>query len=154
MMNWLPIRKIFAALIGLPVNRFHPLVWVLGNPKIGKGVYIGGMSEVNANGASLHIGDNCDIASFVTINCADSHLKCIGVSSDIRRKDIFIDSNVFIGSHCVIKGGTVIGKCSVVAAGTIVGDVIVPPYSLVIGNPAVIKPGYYAEKYDIDSNST
>jgi len=30
-----------------------------------------------------------------------------------------------------------------VGAGTVVGNVDVPPYSLVIGNPAIIKEGYY-----------
>jgi acetyltransferase-like isoleucine patch superfamily enzyme len=64
----------FTRLTTFQANRFHPLVWIVGQPEIGKGVYIGGMSEVNANGASVVIGDNCDIASFVTINCADSHL--------------------------------------------------------------------------------
>jgi acetyltransferase-like isoleucine patch superfamily enzyme len=44
----------------------------------------------------------------------------------------------------VIKGGAHIGHHSVVAAGTIVEAGVVPPYSLVIGNPMVCKPGYYA----------
>jgi acetyltransferase-like isoleucine patch superfamily enzyme len=126
-----------------PENRFHPFVWINGNPQIGKGVYIGGFSEVNANGATVIIGDNCDIASFVSINCADSHRKCIGVSKKIARRGISIEDNVFIGSHSVIKGGAVIGHHSVVGAGSIVGSITAPPYSLIVGNPAVVKAGYY-----------
>ena len=138
----------FTKLTNFPANRFHPLVCIVGEPDIGEGVYIGGLSEVNAKGASVKIGDHCDIASFVTINCADSHKKCIGLSTEVDRKDILIEDHVFIGSHSVIKGGARIGHHSVVAAGTIVGAVDIPPYSLVLGNPAVVKPGHYRNKLD------
>lgn len=143
----------FTRLTNFPANRFHPLVWIVGEPEIGEGVYIGGLSEVNAKGASVKIGDHCDIASFVTINCADSHKKCIGLSAEVDRKDILIEDHVFIGSHSVIKGGARIGHHSVVAAGTIVGAVDVPPYSLVVGNPAVVKPEHYLNKLDCGHDS-
>jgi perosamine synthetase len=124
-------------------NPFHPLVWINGSPDIGKNVYIGGLSEINANGAHVFIGDNCDIASFVSINCADSHRKSIGISAEVDRRDITLEESVFVGSHVVIKGGAHIGHHSVVAAGTIVEGRRIPPYSLVIGNPMVVKEAYY-----------
>lgn len=151
-MNFQPdnetLQEWFSKLTNFPANRFHPLVWIVGEPEIGQEVYIGGLSEVNAKGARIKIGSHCDIASFVTINCADSHKKCIGLSMEVERKDILIGDHVFIGSHSVIKGGACIGHHSVVAAGSIVGAVDVPPYSLVIGNPAIIKPGYYQNMID------
>lgn len=127
----------------IPSNRFHPLVWINGDPEIADDVYIGGFSEVNAKGARVVIRSGCDIASFVSINCADSHKKTIGLEKEISRRDIFIGENVFIGSHSVIKGGAVIGDHSVVAAGTIVDGVEIPPYSLVTGNPMKVKPNYF-----------
>ncbi len=136
----------FAEHINFKENPFHPLVWINGNPKIGKGVYIGGMSEINAKGATVIIGDGCDIASFVSINCADSHKRCIGLSNEIDRKNISLGNHVFVGSHCVIKGGATIGHHSVIAAGTIVEGVKIEPYSLVIGNPMQVKRGYYQTK--------
>jgi len=139
-------HDIFTALTNFKKNRFHPLVWITGNPQIGKNVYIGGMSEVNANDATVIIGDSCDIASFVSINCADSHKKCINISKEVERKDITIENNVFIGSHCVIKGGSHIGHHSVIASGTIVDSVKILPYSLVMGNPMQIKSEYYKNK--------
>lgn len=139
------IQKIFTKFTTFKANPYHPLVWINGNPKIGDFVSIGGFSEINAKNAKVVIGDNCDIASFVAINCADSHKKCIGVTDSIERRDIFIGKNVFIGSHSVVKGGAVIGDYCVVGAGTVVGPVDVPPYSLVIGNPAIVKEGYYKE---------
>ncbi len=149
-MKYEPDKKIlqewFSELTNFKSNRFHPLVWIVGDPEIGKDVYIGGFSEVNARGANVSIGDNCDIASFVSINSADSHRKCIGLSNNVYRKDIIIEHNVFIGSHSVIKAGAHIGHHSVIAAGSIVGDIKAPSYSLIIGNPAIIKPGYYLDK--------
>ena len=79
-------------------NRFHPLVWIVGEPIIGEGVYTGGMSEVNARGRGF-IGDYCDIASFVTINCADSHKKCIGLSREVERANIVIEDHIYRLSH-------------------------------------------------------
>ncbi len=127
----------------MPENQFHPLAFINGEPEIGKNVCIGFFSEVNAKGAKVVIGDNCDIASFVSINVADSHKRCLGLAKEIERKDIIIENNVFIGSHCFIKKGAKVGHHSVVGSGTIVEEVKIPPYSLVIGNPMKIRPGYY-----------
>jgi acetyltransferase-like isoleucine patch superfamily enzyme len=144
------IQKIFTRFTTFKANPYHPLVWINGNPKIGKNVVISGFSEINANYVSVVIGDNCDIASFVAINAADSHKKCIELLEKIERKSIKIENNVFIGSHSVVKGGANIGHHSVVAAGTIVEGVTIPPYSLVIGNPMMVKAGYYKMRLNVD----
>ena len=137
-------EELFEKLTNFQKNSFHPLVWILGNPIIGKNVYIGGMSEIQAKNSKIEIGDNCDIASFVSINTADSHKQTIELSDEVERKNIILENNVFVGSHSVIKGGAHIGHHSVVAAGTIVDGVTIPPYSLVTGNPMTVKPGYYS----------
>jgi acetyltransferase-like isoleucine patch superfamily enzyme len=144
-------KESLSAVTGMQPNRFHPFVWIVGEPHIGEGVYIGGFSEVNARDARVVIGDYCDIASFVSINCADSHELCIGLAKSVSRRDILIADHVFIGSHSVVKGGTHIGHHSVIAAGTIVGPGEIPPYSLVIGNPMVVKAGYYRKRIAPDS---
>lgn len=140
-------RRLFSRTTGFKENRFHPLVWINGEPEIGKNVFIGGLSEVNANGARVVIGDDCDIASFVSINCADSHKRCIGLASKIERRDITLEHHVFVGSHSFIKGGAHIGHHSVVAAGTIVEPGRIPPYSLVIGNPMRVKKNYFKSSH-------
>jgi len=146
MMDPEEFKKSLSTATGMQQNRFHPFVWIVGEPQIGEGVYIGGFSEVNARGANVVIGDFCDIASFVSINCADSHELCIGLAKSVSRRDILIADHVFIGSHSVVKGGTRIGHHSVIAAGAIVGPGEIPPYSLVVGNPMVIKAGYYRNR--------
>ncbi|HZO90980.1 MAG TPA: acyltransferase [Chthonomonadaceae bacterium] len=143
MMEIEEFERLFLAMMDNMPNRFHPLVWIHGEPEIGANVYIGGFSEVNANHSRVVIGDNCDIASFVAINVADSHKKCLGIQETIDRRPIVIEHNVFIGSHSVVKGGAHIGHHSVIAAGTIVDGVEIPPYSLVSGNPMVVRAGYY-----------
>lgn len=144
-MNEEEFNELFSKLTTFKKNSYHPLVWIVGEPEIGKDVYIGGMSEINAKDAKVIIGDNCDIASFVSINCADSHKKCIGIMQKTERRDIIIENNVFVGSHCVIKGGAHIGHHSVVAAGTIVEGIDIPSYSLIIGNPMKVKINYYSK---------
>lgn len=138
------LLELLVQIFNLRENQFHPLVFINGTPKIGKNVYIGLFSEVNAKNTSVIIGDNCDISSFVSINAADSHKKCIGLLDEVERSEIILEDNVFIGSHSFIGGKVHIGHNSVVAAGTILidgGDI--PPYSLIVGNPAEIKKEYY-----------
>jgi len=133
----------------IPSNKLHPLVFISGNVNIGDGTYIGAFSEVNGNKSKVEIGVNCDIASFVSINCADSHKLTIELSDKIERKDIIIENNVFIGSHSFIGGYVKIGHHSVIAAGTIlINQKEIPPYSLVYGNPAQLKKEYYKNRLD------
>ena len=139
-------KEFFLKFVENKKNRFHPLVWINGKPEIGKNVYIGGFSEINSKGAKIKIGRSCDIASFVSINVADSHLKTIGKAKKISKKNITIGKNVFIGSHSVILGGTIIKKNSVVAAGTVLRGEKIPEYSLAIGNPVKIINGHYKKK--------
>jgi acetyltransferase-like isoleucine patch superfamily enzyme len=139
--------KLLVSSLDLRQNRFHPLVFVNGDPEIGAGTYIGLFSEVNARGAKVKIGKNCDIASFVSINVADSHKKCIDISDTIGRQPIILEDNVFVGSHSFIGGGVKIGHHSVVGAGTtLVKGGEIPPYSLVVGNPVKVKEGYFLDK--------
>lgn len=134
-------------LLKMPPNKFHPLVYIGGEPRIGNNVYIGLFSEVNAKGADVKIGNNCDIASFVSINVADSHKRTIGLSTEIEKDNIVLENSVFVGSHCFIGGGVYIGHHSVIGAGTIITKPCkIPPFSLVIGNPFIVKRGYFKKR--------
>jgi acetyltransferase-like isoleucine patch superfamily enzyme len=133
----------FGDLSGVPKNRFHPLVFINGDPNIGKNVYIGLFSEVNAKDTTVRIGDNCDIASFVSINAADSHLLCVELAAEVVRKPILLENNIFVGSHSVILGGSNIGHHSVIAAGSVLRGLTAPPYSFISGNPATAKLDQY-----------
>jgi acetyltransferase-like isoleucine patch superfamily enzyme len=97
------------------------------------------------------IGAFCSIASNVIIQSYDhnfhrptsyfiSTLFFNEHSNDtISKGDIIIEDDVWIGSNSVILGGVKIGRGTVIGAGSIVTKNI-PPYSIVVGNPArVIK---------------
>lgn len=143
--------RIILWLLHLTPNRFHPLVWMQGDVTVGKGTYIGGFSEVFGKGASISIGDNCDIASWVVINVADSHLKTIGLSRNVELRPIVIGNNVFIGTLSAILGGVTIGHHSVIGAGVILrGPREILPYSLVYrdddSGKLVVKSNYYQKR--------
>lgn len=140
-------KRLFLQTVNNRDNPYHPLVWINGDPEIGSGTYIGGFSEINAKGARVVIGRNCDIASFVAINVADSHKRCIGLSDDNDCADIEIGDCVFIGSHSAILGGARIGHHSVVSSGAIVRAGVIPPFSLVFANE--VKVGYYRKAFEL-----
>ena len=147
------MKQFIMRLLGLTPNRFHPMVLINGSPSIGNNVYMGAFSEIYAKGAKVIIGDNCDIASFVAINCADSHNRTIGLAKDVEKKDIVIGDNVFIGTMSAILGGTFIGHHSVIGAGVILKNIEIPPYSLVTGQVGgQLKEGYYLPKLTIQPN--
>jgi acetyltransferase-like isoleucine patch superfamily enzyme len=144
-------KNLFLQTVQNQDNPYHPLVWINGTPEIGSGTYIGGFSEVNARGARVIIGRECDIASFVAINVADSHRRCIGLADASECRDIVIGDHVFIGSHSAVFGGAVIGDHTVIGAGTIVRAGVVPSFSLVIGNE--VRAGYYRAAFEARQRS-
>lgn len=153
-MNREEFLKLFSDVTNMKKNCYHPLVWISGEPQMGENVYVGGMSEIYAVGAKVVIGNNCDIASFAVINCSDSHKKVLGIQNEIERQDITLENNVYVGTQSFIGGGTYIGHHSVVGAGTIVPRGEYPPYTLIVGNPAKIKPGYYKAACEINCQKT
>ncbi|MDR2438719.1 MAG: hypothetical protein LBE12_05030 [Planctomycetaceae bacterium] len=146
---WKTFSKAVIESVGMKENPFHPLVFINGEPIIGKNVCIGFFSEVNAKNSTVEIDDYCDIASFVSINVADSHMYAIDLSDKIERKTIKFEHHIFVGSHSFIGGGNHIGHHSVIGAGTIlINKGYIPPFSLIVGNPAIIKPEYFKKEYE------
>lgn len=142
-----PFSQMLEQFADFKPNPYHPLVFIHGNPEIGKDVYIGLFSEINAKGGIIVIGENCDIASFVSINVADSHEQAIGIG-EMKRGRIILGDHVFVGSHSFIGGDTTIGHHSVIGAGSIITNREIPPYSLVVHGRdcIVIKQGYFTDE--------
>jgi acetyltransferase-like isoleucine patch superfamily enzyme len=59
----------------------------------------------------------------------------------VTKKKIVLEDEVWIGANSVVLAGVTIGKHAVVAAGSVVTK-SVPPYSVVVGNPAKIIKQY------------
>jgi acetyltransferase-like isoleucine patch superfamily enzyme len=132
------------------IGSFDYDVEINGNVTIGKGVSVCGPCDINGNLSSVTIGDGSDIGAFGTINCADSHLRCLGLSQEIARKPIVLGDHVFVGTHCAILGDSRIGHHSVIAAGTIVRGLEVAPWSLVsmAERGVTVMEGYYTPRAD------
>ena len=124
-------------------------MWIHGDPTIGKEVYIGGYSEINASGTELFIGDYCDIGSFVVINCLDSHMRAIEKSFKVEASPIVLEHHVFVGTMSAILGGTYIEHHSVIGSGVVLKGQHIPAYSLVYkdndSGKLVIRAGYYKD---------
>lgn len=118
--------------------------YVLGRVEIGDNVWIGRNVDISVPSvASLIIGSNVDVAPYVKFQCG-SHK----VGPSARRagqgnsKSIIIGSGTWIGSSCLILGGTSIGKGTVVAAGSVVLEGNYPDNALLAGVPAIIHKIY------------
>lgn len=62
----------------------------------------------------------------------------------VTTAEIIIEDEAWIGANAVIVAGVTVGKHSIVAAGSIVTK-DVPPYSIVVGNPAKLIKQYNSE---------
>lgn len=118
-------------------------VQIHGNVTLGPDVSICGPADINGKDSSIEIGAGCDIAAFVTISCADSHLRCIGRATEIERSPIVIGASVFIGQGATILGGCIIGDRSVIGAGVVMKAMHVPPWSRVYLPRPIVNRGYY-----------
>lgn len=117
--------------------------------RIGAYTFIGPDSRVWAHEA-IHIGDRCLIAHNVNIIDSNSHSLSAGqrhleyrstvepggkrLATDVDRKPIRIEDDVWIGHSAIILKGVTIGQGAIVGAGTIVTR-DVPPFAIVVGNP-------------------
>lgn len=122
--------------VGLPDNPFHPLAWIVGEPQIGPGTWIGAFCVVDGSGG-LVIGEGCDVASGAQIYTHASALRCVsGRTYDVvDRAPVTIGDRVFVGANAVVQMGVTIGDESIVAAGAVVTR-DVPARTVVAGNPA------------------
>jgi maltose O-acetyltransferase len=86
----------------------------------------------------VEIGDNVMIASHVAISSLthDYTQRSMRFSEVIRRK-VVIEDDVWIGSGAIILPGVRIGKGAVVGAASVVTK-DVAPYAIVVGSPAVL----------------
>jgi maltose O-acetyltransferase len=102
------------------------------NAGLCKGIYIG--SDVSiARGCFLRSSNHRFDRLDIPIQEQGHDYKIIRFLG--REYSIVIENGVLVGAHVVILSGAKIGQGSVIAAGSVVSSEI-PPYSIVVGNPA------------------
>lgn len=126
---------------GIPGNPYNPHAWVIGDPQIGEGVWIGPFTVIDGSGG-LVIGDRCDISSGVHIYSHSTVARCVSERArNTERASTEIGAHVHVGANAVILMGAQIGDHSVVAAGAVVREhTFAPPYSVLRGVPAIVEP--------------
>ena len=96
---------------------------------IGEGLYIGHFGTIVINNMAT-IGKNCNLAPGVTI----------GQTSRGKREGVpTLGDSVWVGVNAIIVGRIVVGNNVLIAPGSYV-NFDVPDHSIVMGNPAVIRP--------------
>ncbi len=120
----------------LPENPYNPHAWIIGDPVIGAGTWIGAFTLIDGSGG-LEIGVGCDISSGVHIYTHSSARRCVSGRrfAEVERQPVKIGDRVFIGANAVVNMGVTIGDESVVGAGAVVTR-DVPPRTIVGGVPA------------------
>lgn len=120
----------------LPANPYHEACWIVGEPVIGEGTWIGAFTVIDGSGG-LTIGAGCDIASGAHIYTHSSVRRCVSGRrwDEIERAPVRIGDRVFIGANAVVMMGVTIGDEAVVGAGAVV-TADVPPRTVVAGSPA------------------
>lgn len=114
---------------------------------------LGKHSNIAATGsnitASIIVGNYTSIGPHVQMHTLHNHA-CVqdrnlvstaqldGYPDPLGKEKIVIGSDVWIGRNAVLLGGITIGHGAIIGAFSVVAS-DVPPYAVVIGNPATVK---------------
>lgn len=126
----------------VPTNPYNPHAWIVGDPVIGAGCWIGAFTIIDGSGG-LSIGDGCEVSSGAHIYTHSTVARTIAEHNrEIARAPVTIGDQVYIGAGAIILMGSTIGHHSVIGAGAVVlENTDIPPWSIVVGNPAKVLGG-------------
>ncbi|MCC6838581.1 MAG: N-acetyltransferase [Flavobacteriales bacterium] len=128
------------------------------NVVVSPGVKLGNNVKVQ-NNVSLYTGVECDDDVFLGPSCVFTNV--INPRSAVNRRDQYARTHVgrgaSIGANATIVCGHDIGEFAFIGAGAVVTKTV-PPYALVVGNPAR-QTGWMSEyghqlKFDAEGNAT
>jgi acetyltransferase-like isoleucine patch superfamily enzyme len=125
---------------GIPANKYNPHAWIINDPVIGEGTWVGPFTVIDDIGG-LKIGKHCDISCGAHIITHSTVKRCIteGKFNEVEKAETIIEDYVFIGENVTILKGVHVSHHCIIAAGAVVKEnTIIPPYSLVAGVPARI----------------
>lgn len=121
---------------GFPLNEYNPHAWIVGDPQIGEGTWIGAFTVIDGSGG-LTIGAGCDISAGAHIYTHSTVRRCVSQRSypSVDREPTRLGDAVFVGANATIMMGVTIGDQAVVAAGAVVAK-DVAARTIVAGIPA------------------
>src|SRR6187549_1161933 len=121
----------------------HPQAAVTGNVIIGKNCYIGPGAALRGDWGQIILEDGCNVQENCTIHMFPGVTVLLKESSHIGHGAIIhgatIGKNCLIGMNSVVMDDVEIGDESIVGALSFIKEgELIPPRSLVVGNPAKI----------------
>ena len=121
-------------------NPFNPHAWVVGEPTVGEGCWIGAFTVIDGSGG-LTIGDGVDVSCGAQIYTHSTARRCVSgrAHPTVDRRPTTIGDHVFIGCQASIIGAVTIGDDATVAANSLVISDI-PAGCTAIGVPVKILP--------------
>lgn len=119
----------------------HPNATVTGNVVIGRDVYVGPGAAIRGDWGGVIIEDGCNVQENCTIHMFPGMTVVLETSAHIGHGAVIhgarIGRNALVGMNAVVMDRAVVGAESIVGALCFVpADMVIPPRSVVAGNPA------------------
>lgn len=126
-----------------PTAFVHPQAVVTGNVIIGKDVYIGPGAALRGDWGAIVIEDGCNVQENCTIHMFPGKTVLLKEAAHIGHGAIIhggtVGRNSMIGMNAVIMDDVVIGdECIIGALSFVHANMVIPPRSVVVGNPAKV----------------
>lgn len=126
-----------------PSSFIHPQAAVTGNVIIGKDVYIGPGAAIRGDWGQVIIEDGCNVQENCTVHMFPGVTVLLKEGAHIGHGAIIhgatIGRNALVGMNAVIMDNVQLGdECVVGALSFIKAGEIIPPRSVIVGNPAKI----------------
>jgi carbonic anhydrase/acetyltransferase-like protein (isoleucine patch superfamily) len=121
----------------------HPNATVTGNVIIGKSVYIGPGAAIRGDWGQIIIEDGCNVQENCTIHMFPGVTVILREGAHIGHGAIIhgasIGRNCLVGMNAVVMDRVEVGDESIVGAlAFVTADTVVPPRSVIVGNPAKV----------------
>jgi len=126
-----------------PSSFVHPQAAITGNVIIGRDVYIGPGAAIRGDWGGIVIEDGCNVQENCTIHMFPGIVITLKEGAHIGHGAIVhganVGRNVLVGMNSVLMDEVEVGDESIIGALAFVGArTVIPPRSLVVGNPAKI----------------
>ncbi|HBF22112.1 MAG: gamma carbonic anhydrase family protein [Owenweeksia sp.] len=121
----------------------HKTASIIGNVHIGKDVYIGPGAAIRGDWGEIIIEDGCNVQENCVIHMFPGVSIRLSQSAHIGHGAIVhganIGRNCLVGMNAVLMDNVELGEESIVGALSFIkADTVIPPRSLVVGNPAKV----------------
>jgi carbonic anhydrase/acetyltransferase-like protein (isoleucine patch superfamily) len=137
----------------------HPQAAVTGNVIIGRDVYIGPGAAIRGDWGGIVIADGCNVQENCTIHMFPGVTVQLDEAAHIGHGAVIhgahIGRNVLVGMNAVVMDNVDVGAESVIGALCFVPTgMVIPPRSVVVGNPAKIVKEVTDEMLEWKSSGT